>query len=65
MRVKGGWRTGPRARARDPKRCAACAPVARQRRVQDRLARAVLRGEVADGAKVTLDVKGDGLCIVK
>ncbi|MHC4504305.1 MAG: ATP-dependent Clp protease ATP-binding subunit, partial [Planctomycetota bacterium] len=36
-----------------------------QRHVQNMLAQAVLRNEVADGEKVRLDVEGDGLCVVK
>ena len=36
-----------------------------QRHVQDRLARAVLAGEIADGQKVALDVDGDGLVVVR
>ena len=36
-----------------------------QRHVQNLLAQAVLKGEVADGEKVRLDVEGDGLCVVK
>jgi len=34
-----------------------------QRHVQNMLAQAVLRGEVAEGEKVRLDVEGDGLCV--
>ncbi len=36
-----------------------------QRHVQNLLAQAVLKGEVADGEKVRLDVEGEGLRVIE